>query len=87
MASDRTGSNALPLTQEFIAQMLGTRRAGVTVAAGTLQQAGLIHYHRGRITILDREKLEAASCECYRQIQSVFKEFCKICWARVKLEK
>ena len=75
MASDRIGSNDLLLTQEFIAQMIGTRRAGVTVAAGTLQQAGLINYRRGRITILDRENLEAASCECYWQIQAAFNEF------------
>jgi Mn-dependent DtxR family transcriptional regulator len=60
---NRVGSNHLPLTQEFIAQMLGVRRAGVTVAAKTLQQAGLIRYKRGRITILNREELEAASCE------------------------
>jgi CRP-like cAMP-binding protein len=68
--SDRLQSNQLPLTQEIIAQMLGIRRAGVTVAAGTLQQAGMIRYRRGNITILDRESLEATTCECYQVIKT-----------------
>lgn len=68
--SDRLHSNELPLTQEIIAQMLGTRRAGVTVAAGVLQQAGMIRYRRGNITILDRESLEATTCECYQVIKT-----------------
>jgi Mn-dependent DtxR family transcriptional regulator len=54
------------LTQEFVAMMLGVSRPTVTVVAGTLQKAGLITYHRGHLTIVDREKLESASCECYR---------------------
>jgi len=62
----------LPLTQEFIAAMLGTRRSGVTVAAGTLQQAGLIRYSRGKITILNQEALEDTACECYRVVQREF---------------
>jgi CRP-like cAMP-binding protein len=66
MAHDRMGQDEFPLTQEFVAMMLGTSRPTVTVVAGTLQKAGLITYHRGRITIVDREKLESASCECYR---------------------
>ncbi len=66
MVSDRMESDQFELTQEFIAQMLGTRRAGVTVAAGTLQQAGMLRYSRGRITILNREAMEATACECYR---------------------
>jgi CRP-like cAMP-binding protein len=66
MAYDRMGSEEFPLTQEFVAMMLGANRPTVTVVAGTLQKAGLITYHRGRVTILDRENLEAASCECYR---------------------
>jgi CRP-like cAMP-binding protein len=66
LAHDRVGKDHLSLTQEFVATMLGVRRAGVTVAAGTLQKAGLIRYNHGRITVLDRAGLEAASCECYR---------------------
>ena len=58
------------LTQEFIAQMLGTRRSGVTVAAGTLQQAGMIRYTRGRISIVDTEALEDTACECYKVIKT-----------------
>jgi CRP-like cAMP-binding protein len=66
MAADRVGTASFPLTQEFVAMMLGATRPTVTVVAGTLQRAGLITYHRGHVTIVDREKLEAASCECYR---------------------
>jgi len=62
----------LPLTQEFIANMLGTRRSGVTVAAGILQQAGIIRYSRGRITILDQKGLEGTACECYHLVQDEF---------------
>ena len=62
----------LPLTQEFIANMLGTRRSGVTVAAGILQQAGIIRYSRGRITILDQKGLEETACECYHLVQDEF---------------
>ncbi len=70
--ADVIQSNEFPLTQEFIAQMLGVRRSGVTVAAGTLSKAGMIRYTRGRITILNREELEATSCECYRVIRNEF---------------
>jgi CRP-like cAMP-binding protein len=69
MTEDRAGKNPFPLTQDFLAFMLGVRRASVTVAAGMLQRAGLISYSRGLITVLDREGLEAASCECYAVIQ------------------
>lgn len=73
MAHDRMcGAPQFQLTQEVLAQMLGVRRAGVTVAAGTLQRAGLIRYSRGKITVVDREKLEAASCECYGIVQAHF---------------
>jgi CRP-like cAMP-binding protein len=66
MAHDRMGSDEFALTQEFVAMMLGATRPTVTVVAGTLQRAGLITYHRGHVTIVDREQLESASCECYR---------------------
>lgn len=70
--SDRTESAELPLTQEFIAQMLGTRRSGVTVAASILSKAGMIRYSRGKINILDRKKLELTVCECYQVITKEF---------------
>ncbi len=69
MTHDRIGSATLPLTQEFLSQMLGTRRASVSVAAAILQRAGLIQYVRGQVVILDRMALEKASCECYAIIQ------------------
>jgi CRP-like cAMP-binding protein len=69
---DCVGSNELLLTQAFISEMLGVRRAGVTEAANRLQQAGLIRYHRGKITILNRQKLEAASCSCYGIIKGEY---------------
>lgn len=65
MCADRIGSNSIPLTQEFLAQMLGTRRSSVTVAAGILQKAGLISHTRGDVEIVDRYRLEEAACECY----------------------
>jgi len=65
MSHDRIGTDALPLTQEFLAQMLGTRRSSVSVAASILQRAGLIKYARGHVTILNRPGLEEATCECY----------------------
>ncbi|MDZ7957592.1 MAG: Crp/Fnr family transcriptional regulator [Aulosira sp. DedQUE10] len=71
--SDRIQSEEFPLTQEFIAQMLGVRRSGVSVAAGILSQSGIITYNRGRIHILNRPALEAASCECYRVVKGEFK--------------
>jgi CRP-like cAMP-binding protein len=75
MCADRVGSNELPLTQEFLAQMLGTRRSSVTVAAGALQKAGLIAYTRGDVRIVDRRKLEEVSCECYELMQQQIEEW------------
>ena len=72
LVCDRVGSNESQLTHEFIAEMLGVRRAGVTEAANSLQQAGLIRYHRGRISILNRQELEAASCSCYGIIKDEY---------------
>jgi CRP-like cAMP-binding protein len=66
MAHDRMGTDTFPLTQEFVAMMLGVARPTVTVVAGTLQKARLITYQRGNVNVVDRAKLEAASCECYR---------------------
>ena len=68
MSQDRVGSDLVPLTQEFLAHMLGTRRSSVTVAASILQRAGLIDYTRGQLSIVDRKGLEEASCECYRAL-------------------
>jgi CRP-like cAMP-binding protein len=69
---DRLGSNKLEMTQELIAHILGVRREGVTEAAGHLQRAGLIEYHRGHITVLDRPGLEARTCECYGLLRSEY---------------
>ncbi|HET7262470.1 MAG TPA: Crp/Fnr family transcriptional regulator [Casimicrobiaceae bacterium] len=69
LSLDRLQSNELSMTQELIANMLGVRREGVTEAAGKLQDAGLITYSRGRITVLDRPRLEASSCECYQVVK------------------
>jgi CRP-like cAMP-binding protein len=66
LAQDRIGRPEFPLTQEFVAMMLGASRPTVSLVAGTLQKAGLITYRRGHVTIADREALEEASCECYR---------------------
>jgi Mn-dependent DtxR family transcriptional regulator len=60
------------MTQELIANMLGVRREGVTEAAGHLQAAGLIHYSRGHITVLDRSKLEKRVCECYAVVKKEY---------------
>ena len=68
----RLSSNKLTMTQELIANMLGVRREGVTEAAGKLQDAGLIHYSRGRITVMDRPGLEQQVCECYRVVKMEF---------------
>jgi CRP-like cAMP-binding protein len=72
LSLDRLSSNELSMTQELIANMLGVRREGVTEAAGKLQDAGLIRYHRGKITVLDRQGLESRSCECYQVVKTEF---------------
>ena len=69
---DRVEGDEFVLKQEFLAVMLGVSRPSVTIVMGTLQRAGLISYHYGRIKVLDREHLEAASCECYEAIQAHF---------------
>ncbi len=65
MAHDRARTDEFPMTHEFLAMMLGVRRAGVTVAAGLLQRAGLVRYERGCVEVTDRPGLESAACECY----------------------
>jgi len=72
LSLDRLSSNELSMTQELIANMLGVRREGVTEAAGKLQDAGLIRYLRGRITVLDRPGVEARTCECYQVVRAEF---------------
>jgi CRP-like cAMP-binding protein len=72
LSADRLPTNELRMTQELIANMLGVRREGVTQAAGALQDAGLIRYRRGHITILDRGKLENRVCECYAVVKREF---------------
>lgn len=75
---DRTGKNQLTLTQDFMAQMLGVHRPGVTLAAISLKEAGFIEYRRGTISILDREGLEKSSCECYRLIKRAYEQYISI---------
>jgi CRP-like cAMP-binding protein len=72
MTADRVGSDEFPLTQEFLAAMLGVRRPSVTIAAGLLQESGLIRYRRGALTITDRERLEEAACEDYRLTRQLY---------------
>ena len=72
MSHDRAGGGTIALTQEFLAQMLGVRRATVSIGAGMLQKAGLIRYNRGVIHVLDRPRLEDSSCECYAIVRREF---------------
>jgi CRP-like cAMP-binding protein len=74
MCQDRVDSQFLPLTHEFLAQMLGTGRPSVTIAAGALESAGMIENMRGTVKILNRKSLEAAACECYEVIQQFNRE-------------
>lgn len=70
LSLDRLDSNELRVTQELISNMIGVRREGVTEAAGRLQKLGVIRYARGKITVLDRPRLEALSCECYAVVKA-----------------
>jgi CRP-like cAMP-binding protein len=72
MARDRSDSDDLPLTQEFLALMLCVQRPSITVVARMLQQAGLIRYAQGKVTVLDRKGLEATACECHRTVRQRF---------------
>jgi CRP-like cAMP-binding protein len=72
MTRDRVNSNEFRITQEFLALMLGVRRSGVTVAAGSLQERKLIGYRRGTVTILDQSGLEAAACGCYKTVKDIY---------------
>jgi CRP-like cAMP-binding protein len=80
LSLDRLHSKELVMTQELIANMLGVRREGVTEAAGHLQEAGLIQYRRGHITVLDRDRLERRACECYAVVK---KEYDRLLPARM----
>jgi Mn-dependent DtxR family transcriptional regulator len=71
MLQDRVQDDEFHITQEFLAEMLGSRRTTVTMAAGALQRIGLIEYQRGHVHILDRERLEGAACECYPVIHKL----------------
>jgi CRP-like cAMP-binding protein len=70
MSADRVGTNEFVVTHEFLGQMLGSRRSTVTLSAESLRVAGLIRYHRGHVTIVDRAGLEAVACECYGAIKT-----------------
>ncbi|MBD2036842.1 Crp/Fnr family transcriptional regulator [Leptolyngbya sp. FACHB-321] len=72
LTADGLGADTFPLTHEVISIMLGVRRAGITVAAGVLSQAGWVRYYRGRITIVDRAGLEDFACECYEVVRDAF---------------
>ena len=77
MTHDRVFTNEFKLTHEFLGLMLGVSRPTVTVVAKQLQDEGLIKYHRGQVTVLDRRRLEAGSCECYGMVSEYFNEFLK----------
>ena len=78
MVSDRLDSDEVPLTQEFLAAMLGTRRSTVTLTAGVLQRAGLIEYHRGFVRIRDRQRLEKTACECYPVVRGLYHDLYRV---------
>jgi hypothetical protein len=72
MLHDRAGMQEFPITQEFLAEMLGVRRQTISIIAGTLQKAGLITYRRGVVQILDRKSLEDGTCECYEVMKTSY---------------
>jgi CRP-like cAMP-binding protein len=72
MSHDRVGGNEIPITQRFLASMLGVHRPSVNVAGGALQKAGFIRFTRGKIAVVDRRGLEDAACECYGRIRAEF---------------
>jgi CRP-like cAMP-binding protein len=72
LTHDRVGTDEFPMTHEFLSQMLGVRRASVTVTAGILQRAGFVEFRRGRVTVVDRAGLESAACECYGVTREVY---------------
>ena len=74
MSHDRAHSDSFHLTHQFLADMLGVQRSAVTIAAGALQQRGLIHYSRGDIQVLSRHGLEEAACECYAVVIDTYKQ-------------
>lgn len=85
LSLDRLHSKSLVMTQELIANMLGVRREGVTEAAGKLQKLGVIDYHRGHITVLDRAKLEQLTCECYAVVKKETDRLLPCCHQRENL--
>ena len=72
MVQDRVQEDTLSLTQEFLAQMLGTQRTTVVMVAGAFQRSGFISYSRGKVTVLSRENLEGAACDCYKVVHELF---------------
>lgn len=77
MTHDQVNADEFPITQEFLAQMLGVSRPSVALSAGALQKEGLVAYHRGNMRILDRKRLELAACECYAVVREHFAHFAK----------
>jgi CRP-like cAMP-binding protein len=75
MTHDQAGGDSFPITQEFLAQMLGVSRPSVALSAAALQRAGMISYHRGKMTILNRKAMEKAACECYAVVNERFRRF------------
>jgi CRP-like cAMP-binding protein len=84
MAQDRVQSDDLNFTQEFLAMMLGSRRTTVTAVAGELHRKGLIEYRRGRVTILDRQRLENVACDCYQIIKGLYDNLYKSTLAELR---